>query len=148
MPILSVFLFRFVARVFKCWNFSTKDARYTNLLKYTLGNIAYYAVYTAEILDLPLLDLLFLDEASFDAQELKVKRGVSERGREARGLLLPNGRLCHVQPLVVLTPLCAFRTEAIVHHHSAHIFDRPSRRDHIQSSGRPQRWLGFPLGHH
>jgi hypothetical protein len=93
--------FRFVDRVFHSWKYSTKVAKYKNVLKYTNANIRYYVEYTSAIVNLPHLRLKYLDESRFESRSLKRKRGVSAAGRQLHGLIDRAGALTDVPILHV-----------------------------------------------
>jgi hypothetical protein len=62
-------------------------------LKYTLGNIAYYATYTQGILQFNPLKIKYVDESSFEARSQLVKKGVGPAGERLNGIAERKGSL-------------------------------------------------------
>lgn len=70
-----------IGRVLKSWRWSRKGTEQKAIMKYTAENIAYYGEYIHSIVDVPLVNLKYLDEAHFDWRTLRPRKGYSARGR-------------------------------------------------------------------
>jgi hypothetical protein len=91
---------RFVGRVLQRWKWSTKQARYKQILKYTWANIRYYLVYVSAIIMFDIMRLKFIDEAMFESRSLKRKSGLAQRGRDLIGLQHGRGNCCDAPNLI------------------------------------------------
>jgi hypothetical protein len=104
-------ILRWIERVFKRWKFSSKNVKYKNVRKFTNANIRYYLEYTTAIVNLPVLNLKYLDEARFESRSLKRKRGVSAQNRQLHGLINRAGntkQAVGLSPLGLGSLLCSF----------------------------------------
>jgi transposase len=81
--LMSVFVLgcSFVGRIFKRWRLTKKKIKRWAVRKFTLQNIIYYCVYVTEVLHIPVLNLKYLDEASFENSDVRQNRGWSQAGR-------------------------------------------------------------------
>jgi hypothetical protein len=95
---------RWVARVFSRWKFTSTDVRYRNVLKFTAANVAYYLIYTHEILSFPQFRLKFFDEASFEQRSLMRRKGRGFNGQRINAVVNARGDLL-VLPRILLIAL-------------------------------------------